>query len=251
MSKLEHPVRIRELFTSVRRALLDFALPDSCLHCHAPLAGGEQGLCSVCRSALRLEPGLLRLTNPSGRRFEAVFATPYAGVTATLVRAIKFGDRPDVAVHLGRLISALLETRLTPAERERALLVPLPLHRARRRERGYDQTRLLAEAVAACGGYPVARGVLLRVRATRPQTLLDRPGRMANVRGVFRVVEPPPDDRPLILLDDVVTTGATVGAARAALEHSGSVVRLVAAAAGPARARDRRRERKSPLLGRF
>ena len=249
MSRPAHPGSIRERLTRVRRALLNFALPDSCLHCHTPLFGGEPCLCPACRRSLSLEPGLLRLA-PSA----ALYATPYAGAAATLIRAIKFGDRPDAAVLLGCLVSSLLESLLTRSERDRVLVVPLPLHRTRRRERGYDQTRLLAEAVAACGSYPVAHGVLRRVRATRPQTLLARRERMANVSGVFRVAEPPAAGRLLILLDDVVTTGATLAAARAALELAGVPVHLAVAAAGPRPHEDGSQTldgRNSLLLGRF
>ncbi len=231
MSRPVHPGRVRELLTGARRALLNFALPDSCLHCHAPLDNSDPCLCPRCQHSLRLEPGLLRLAPSS-----AVFATPYAGAAATLIRAIKFGDRPDAAVLLGRLVSALLDSLLTRRERDRALIVPLPLHRTRRRERGYDQTRLLAEVVATCGGYPVSHGLLKRVRATRPQTLLTRPERLANVSDVFRVAETPPAEVLLILLDDVVTTGATLGAARTALVEAGIAVRLAVAATGARRA---------------
>jgi len=219
---------IRRRLECVWRAALDFALPDSCLHCQASLTSGETCLCRNCRGGLRPEPGLLRLTPSS-----VLYATPYAGTAATLVRALKFDDRPDTAILLGGLVHSLLESILTRRERGRVLLVPLPLHRTRRRERGYDQARLLAEAVSARGGYAVSHGFLARTRATRPQTLLDREERLANVSGIFRVLKTPPPDRLLVLLDDVVTTGATLAAARAALEQAGVAVHLSVAAAGP------------------
>ncbi len=227
MSRLVHSRYIRGLLAGAKRALLSFALPDSCLHCHAPLTGGEACLCPVCRRSLRPEPGLLRL-EPT----PVLYATPYAGAAATLIRALKFGDRPDASGLLGGLVCSLLESLLTRRERERVILIPLPLHRTRRRERGYDQTRLLCESVASCGGYPVAHGVLRRVRATRPQTLLAREQRLANVIGCFRVAQATPGGGLLVLLDDVATTGATLGAARAALELAGFPVRLAVAAAG-------------------
>lgn len=231
----------------IRRALLNFALPDSCLHCHAPLLSGEPCLCPPCRSGLRLDPGLLTLTSledhPRTRLpmsadgpdapATAVYAAPYDGAAATLIRALKFADRPDAAALLGSLTAKLLGMLLTRPERERALLVPLPLHRTRRRERGYDQTRLLAEEMAGTDGYRVARHLLRRIRPTRPQTRLTRPQRLSNVRNVFRVIGVPHPDALCILVDDVVTTGATLAAARAALEQAGAVVRLAVAATGP------------------
>jgi len=163
----------------------------------------------------------------------AAYAAPYEGAVATLIRALKFSDRPDTAGLLGSLASALLETLLTPTERETALLVPVPLHRTRRRERGYDQTRLLAEAMAAGNGYRVAHHLLERVRPTLAQTRLTRPRRFSNVRNAFRVIATPPPGALCILIDDVVTTGATLGAACGALEQAGAVVRLALAMAGP------------------
>jgi ComF family protein len=109
--------------------------------------------------------------------------------------------------------------------RERAALVPVPLAPARERERGYNQAELLARAVAAAWALPVWRDVLFRVRATPSQTRLTPEERLRNVAGAFHA---PPAARDrlrgthLVLVDDVVTTAATLNACAAALAAGGA-----------------------------
>jgi ComF family protein len=111
--------------------------------------------------------------------------------------------------------------------RERAALIPVPLAPARLRERGYNQSALLAAALAPHLGVPVWDDVLLRERATRSQTRLTPAERLANVAGAFR---PAPAAGPrlrgahLVLVDDVVTTAATLNACAAALVSGGARV---------------------------
>ncbi|MFQ5746864.1 MAG: ComF family protein [Gemmatimonadota bacterium] len=100
-------------------------------------------------------------------------------------------------------------------------LVPVPLSSARRRERGFNQARLIADILGREIGWPVAE-LLRRPRTGRRQVGLGREDRMANVAGRFRVEEmPPPAGRPVLLVDDVVTTGATAAACAAALHAAG------------------------------
>ena len=100
------------------------------------------------------------------------------------------------------------------------VLVPIPLHGKRLRERGFDQARLLARAASRQFGLPVA-ALLVRRRATGQQVGRDRAGRMANVRGAFDA-RGAVKGRRICLIDDVLTTGATAGAAAEALLWAGA-----------------------------
>ncbi len=240
MSDPRLPLVPRRRLRNLARALLNFALPDACLHCGAPLVDGEPCLCAVCVDSLRLDGGRVPLSQNldslegCGLPLDALFAIRYAGAARALVRALKFGDRPDAAPLLAAPLLALLDLKVPASGRARVLIVPVPLHRTRRRERGYDQTLLLARAVAAMGdGYAVDAGLLQRSRATGPQSRLPGSDRPANVSGCFRVVRSTPGERAIILLDDVVTTGATMKAAAAAFHETGVRVHLAAAAVGP------------------
>lgn len=138
------------------------------------------------------------------------------GDAARLVRALKFGGWHALAGPMGRAMVPVAR-RLVGRGRP-AGLVPVPLAAARRRERGFNQAGLLADAVSRAAGWPVRR-VLARRPGGRRQARLGRRRRTSNVRGRFVVAGDVARDRelPLLIVDDVLTTGATAGACATAL----------------------------------
>lgn len=128
----------------------------------------------------------------------------------------KFGD--DLAA--GRTLAALWREEPAPVELP-ALLVPVPLHRARLRQRGYNQALELARPLAAMLGIPLGQDVLVRTRDTSAQTELDRTARRRNVRGAFAVRENAVLPDHIALFDDVMTTGATMAECARLLKRAG------------------------------
>jgi ComF family protein len=148
----------------------------------------------------------------------------FGGPLADAIHALKYQDRPALARPLGAWLAA--RVALPPG----AVVISVPLGRARRIARGYDQAALLADALARSAGARRLRGALVRVRETPPQVGRARAERSANVAGAFRATGVVAG-RAVVLLDDVVTTGATAAAAAAALRGGGAVaVRVVALA---------------------
>jgi ComF family protein len=134
-----------------------------------------------------------------------------------VIHEFKYRGRDDLGRALGRLMADAIPMPEGP------LVVGLPLHRTRLRERGYNQAGLLARGASLRWGAPVVDAALVRVRPTLPQARLDHDRRAANVRGVF--VAPRPDivrGRAWILVDDVSTTGATLLAAARVLRDAGA-----------------------------
>ena len=165
-------------------------------------------LCSRCRA------------NPltlDGLRFAAYFAGPLRRA----VHQLKYRGCRAVAPALGHLMADIFRADPFPCE----LLVPVPLHAQRLRERGYNQAALLAQAVGAELGVPVQASALVRCRETRSQVALGAQERRDNVRGAFAVTPGAAahiQGRAVAVVDDVCTTGATLEACAATLRQAGA-----------------------------
>jgi ComF family protein len=171
-----------------------------------------------------LGPGLLSpeamADPPVWTRARAVCAFD-EGPARQLVHRLKYGDRLDLAAALGRWMARAGTDLLEDAD----LLVPVPLHRRRIASRRYNQAAVLARIVSEASGVPCALQGLSRVKSTPPQVGLSRLQRAANVQGAFQVPEeamPFIRQRRVVLVDDVLTSGATTNAAARALRRAGA-----------------------------
>ena len=186
-----------------------------CPSCAASIPRLEGPLCVRCLAAGREAPGCLRETG-----FMAYAAWIYDERAARAVHALKYHARPRVAAALARSIANALPSAYRPD-----LVLGVPQHPARRRERGYDQAGLLAAATAGILGSPWLEGGLRRVRPTRPQARLGSQARRANLAGAFSAVEPRAlERRNILLVDDVITTGSTMEACLETLAGCGASV---------------------------
>jgi ComF family protein len=144
-------------------------------------------------------------------------------VVREALHAFKFRGRRALAAPLGDLLVEAMEGRL-PAGAP-ALLVPVPLHPRRERERGFNQAALLARRVGRAWRIPARDGVLVRAVATPSQTELDAAARRANVRDAFRLRRPDlVTGRHVLLVDDILTTGATLSECARCLRAGGATV---------------------------
>lgn len=154
-------------------------------------------------------------------------AAQYRHPLSRAIQRFKYEARPDLAVQLAGLID--LDALRLVSRDPRTLFVPVPLHRSRLAERGYDQAALLAGALSRFAGRRSSARALRRVRPTLQQARLDEGKRRENVVGAFA---PSPrerlGERPVVLVDDVITTGATALACVEALRSAGADVVAVA-----------------------
>ena len=230
----EHFKRAASAALGVLRTTLDLALPQLCAACREPVEG--KGLCPACWSKLSFitrpycerlgipfvydpGPGILSMEAiadpPAYNRARA--AVRFDEISRALVHALKYGDRLDLSPMMGRWIGTAGRELLAEAD----VLVPVPLHWRRQWARRFNQSAMLAAAVSKESGVPIAFGALKRVRATAQQVGLSRPERAVNIQGAFKVprdAKAAVTGRRLVLIDDVLTSGATVeGCARALL----------------------------------
>lgn len=234
---------VREALRVLRRGF-EVLFPPTCLVCGVGLAPEADPLCALCRHRLPPVPGprcprcgaTRRLELPGdGGCAECVAwepavpraAAPYLmeGGAARLVRALKYGGWRAAARPMARAMAA---SARAVAPSGGAALVPVPLTAARLRERGFDQAALLARGLADELGWP-CRHLLARRPGGGRQARLGRVSRRDNVRGRFVVAARPPEALPVVLVDDVLTTGATAGACCRALLGAGADVSGVVA----------------------
>ncbi len=211
----------REMIREVFRAVADFLYPPSCLLCGIAIPG-EQPLCPECLNAaaecsFRFAPPRRSLDDAA-----SVFALlPYDQTCRTLVHAFKYHNRPAVAFLAGNLMAKRFLHDLSAFSD--APLVPVPLHPDKLRSRGYNQASRLAEGFSAFSGHTVRDDLLARVVFTGTQTALDAVERRKNVHGAFRYTgETSLQGRPVILIDDVMTTGSTITECARALKYGGA-----------------------------
>jgi ComF family protein len=229
---------LRTSFRAATGRTLNVALPPLCPACRNLV--GENGLCADCWGKLSFiappycerlgipfaydpGPGVLSMQAiadpPAYRRARA--AVRYDDIARTLVHALKYGDRIELAPLMGRWIARAGQELLGNAD----ALVPVPLHWRRLWVRRFNQSMLLAKAISYVSGVPIAETALKRVKATVQQIGLSKSERAQNVQGAFRV---PAESKAtikgqrLILVDDVLTSGATSEACARALLRAGA-----------------------------
>lgn len=215
----------RRVLTATKATLVEVLYPRRCAGC------GRRGewVCHACRGMVPcfVPPWCRRCGEPATRSCRCAelpaglaalrSAAPFDGWLRLAILAFKYQDEWARAEHLGVLLADLLAD-LAPID----ALVPVPLHPSRLRQRGYNQSALLAHHAGRVAGIPVL-DTLTRVRATPQQVRLDAAARQANVDGAFvATANPDPVGLRLVLVDDVVTTGATLGACANALLAAGT-----------------------------
>lgn len=218
--------------SSLLRQLADMLAPRSCAACGHRLSVGEETLCTRCsihlpRTGFAASPAdnemarLFWARLPIERTAALFYYHPHSPV-ARMVYDLKYRGQTDTGRQMGRM-----------AAREMAadgffdgidLILPLPLARRRERERGYNQSALIARGVADITGLPIAQDAVLRIRDTASQTTLDHAGRADNMEAAFRLAKPEAvAGRHVLIVDDIVTTGATVTACGQAIAEAGNV----------------------------
>lgn len=200
-------------------ALLDLLFPPRCPFCDRLLPEGERDICHVCQPVLPwTDPGK---AEPAGEFVDkCVSPLWYRDPVRASFHRYKFGGCRDYAPVYAALMAQCVRDRLAG---EYDLLTYVPLSRKRRRQRGYDQVRLLAEGMAPLLGLPVTE-TLDRIRHDPAQSgLTEESARRANVLGAYRATDPGAvRGKRVLLADDVVTTGSTLSECARVLRSAGA-----------------------------
>jgi ComF family protein len=205
-------------------AFVSLFYPKVCMACSKSLMGNEDILCTTCRLSL---PETNFHKTP-GNPVEKIFwgRIPVENATALLffdkgskyrhmLHQLKYNGKREVGVFLGKLLgNRLLETEMYSID----FIVPIPLHPVKLRKRGFNQSEEIAKGVAAIIGKPVVSNSLRRIRHSQSQTYKGRYDRWKNTKEIFNVEKPELfENKNILLIDDVITTGATIEAAGASI----------------------------------
>lgn len=213
--------------------LLSLLFPESCYACNGALARGEQYICTGCSIKLPYTDfhihGATEL-NPLQRRFwgkvPVRFAFSYLyfmpkGRVQRLLHRLKYKGAQELGEHLGHRYGSLLSDHQYSQQFD--LIVPVPLHKYKLRRRGYNQAECFAKGLAESMSLPYHGKALLRTTDTSTQTSKSRFDRWQNVEEVFQVAKPEQvQNKHILLVDDVLTTGATLEACARALLAAGA-----------------------------
>lgn len=206
--------------------LKDFFFPRMCLGCGRKLLVSEEGLCVRClmdlpKTHLLNSPGnemeKSLWVHPQMCRASALYFYTKGGTLSKILQGMKYQHRKSLCVQMGRLIG----TELRPSGFFQGVdcLIPVPLHPARLRQRGYNQSEMLARGISAVTGIPVVTDALVRIHNNATQTHKSSSERWKNTQGLFASTEHADSlkDKHVMLVDDVFTTGATLSACIVAL----------------------------------
>jgi competence protein ComFC len=212
------------------RAIADFAFPPLCLGCGV-FCEEDSGICSDCLKRIEVfeYPTCLSCEQPieqddgcdlcGGQSFPLFAFAYYVSPLKEIIFRFKFGGITTPARFFANMIEERFSDRIRSLDAD--LLVPVPLHPSREYSRGYNQAALLAQSLQGRLEIPCETDRVVRTKKRKPQTRLRKPYREKNIEGVFKVIVEPGENRKVILVDDIVTTGATVREVRRVLVEAG------------------------------
>jgi ComF family protein len=217
-------------FKELRESLLHLLFPHTCSGCGSDILAKENSLCLRCMEAMPSTNFEWYYNNPVEKKlwgrlpFKAATAQYYftrGSLIQQLIHQFKYNDDKDLGLQLGMLMgTALKRSGRIIAD----AVIPLPLFPDKERKRGYNQSDLLCDGIAEQLNIPVLKDIILRPRHTETQTRKGRIERWKNMEGKFVVKDPDPvSGKHILLVDDVITTGATVEACGTELIKAGNV----------------------------
>ncbi|MCK0188708.1 phosphoribosyltransferase family protein [Arenibacter sp. F20364] len=214
-------------------------MPILCFGCNAPLYRGEEHVCTVCRNQLPLTEYTFNAENPVDRifygRINIIKASSFLfftekGIVKSLIHYLKYKNQEQIGLFLGNWYGHILKENNFLNNID--YVVPVPLHRKKLRKRGYNQVALFAKTIADHIGAQYLEDILIKTANTRTQTKKSRILRWQNKQALYVLTDQEIlRNKKVLLLDDVITTGATIEACATALSNTKGVNIFVASMA--------------------
>lgn len=218
------------LFTELFSDFVSLFFPNCCVACSDSLAKGEELVCTHCMLEMPQTSHHKEINNELQVRMSNRFEVTYAAAlfkfakssrVQHILHALKYKNRPEVGVMLGKVLGQkIADAQIMKPD----IIIPVPLHSSRKRKRGYNQSAKFAEGLSVKLNIPFSDTIITRIVKTDTQTKKTKLNRWQNVSEVFHVKDPlAVKGKRILLVDDVVTTGATIEACAHILKQNGCV----------------------------
>lgn len=219
--------------------LLDFIYPPVCIACNKPLPDNELKVCTECwnkipqvtkQLPIYQEARTKLITEGCINDLISCFIFEKEGPFQHIVHALKYKEYKSVGIELGKRVGALIKI----LDIETDIIIPVPLHRIKHRERGYNQSELIARGISSVLGKPVITNAVYRARNTQTQTQLTIEERQKNMEDAFKTFDNASKiltGKSCLLVDDVITTGATTISCAKEIISAGATTIISASAA--------------------
>jgi ComF family protein len=213
---------------------VDLLFPNCCPGCEQPFVSGEEQLCNNCKLDLPVLPANEQILDLFAGRLQVFEARAFlkfyhGGIAQQLLHHIKYKGYRDLGEYLGHMFIGHISKE--PAYTNVEMIVPVPLHKSKLRARGYNQSEVLAKGMADALGIKVNATSIRRRQKSETQTKKNRAERWQNVAGIFEPVNNHLQDKHVLLVDDVITTGATLEACGETVYAAGAASLSIAALA--------------------
>jgi len=212
---------LKQLFRELGQGISSLFFPAVCIVCNQRLAAAESLVCGNCWRKLKPLSGDIVEEKQIPENLDSILPVfEFDDTIQTIIHGLKYRGYKSLGVQLGKLIAGQLPQDFF---QDGTILIPVPLHPIKKRERGYNQAEYIARGIAEISGTTVRTDLMKRVKNTVTQTHLDARERQANMQNAFAVSNEGGlnGTDSVILVDDVFTTGATMNAAASVLKSHG------------------------------
>jgi ComF family protein len=205
--------------TELYQTFFNLIYPCYCNFCKNKILDGDIYFCNNCYATIEY----LDITKKLKRDlrcedFYSLFHFDPNSVSQTIIHLIKYGNKPALGVKMGKELGEKLRHHKITAD----FIIPLPLHVSRQRERGYNQAEVITKGLSQILNIPIRTDIIKRDKYTESQTKLSKEKREKNVRDAFVITECDLTGKEIFILDDVITSGATINACIELLEKRGA-----------------------------
>jgi len=208
------------MLSSLKEFIFDLFYPNFCVVCNGNPESGVNSICDQCYSKFELtnlENRINEVTNP-GKIDRAFSGWYFNSEIQKVIHSLKYKDRAKLGAELGRNLGNYLPFSLVkPLD----LLLPVPLHPVKKRDRGYNQALWIAKGLSSVWGIPMKTNVLWRVRYTKSQTTLSVEERQTNMKEAIRITKDL-SGKNVGIVDDVLTTGSTIASCAKECKNKGA-----------------------------